>query len=52
MADRRNTIDDETWHGLQRRAHKANPKLADVFSDEADRHRRQGRANYDKRRLN
>lgn len=33
------TIDDKQWLELQERALKANPALADTFSDEASRRR-------------
>jgi hypothetical protein len=46
------TIDDRTWRELQQRAVKANPRHADVFSDESRLARERGAANYKNRRMN
>lgn len=45
-----NTISDEEYRDLQRRAAKANPKQASMFTDESRRAAELGRANYRNRR--
>jgi hypothetical protein len=46
------TVDDKAWRELQARASKANPRRADVFSDESRRAREASAANYKNRRMN
>ena len=46
------TIDDQSWRGLQTRACRANPGLADTFSEESTDRRRAAAANYENRRMN
>lgn len=46
MRDDQGTISDKDWRNIQARAAKANPKLADMFSDESTARRHAGAEQY------
>lgn len=46
MRDDQSTISEAEWRRLQGRALKANPRLADTFSEESTRGRQRGAEQY------